>query len=154
MEQVVDQVYGILSKEGIHFDSREDGNEYRVRFDSAYVFVSFEERADTIVVSLRCPLLQEVDEVVAGREKLLTAVNDLNGSIMFGKACWYADRKLVELEHYLRGNDLQAKDLIHALRTLASTAEERDDAMQKDLGTGKRGSDVWTTPGEEPVVET
>ena len=152
-ERYVDQVYGILSKAGIAFDTREDGRQYRIRYDSAYVFVGFREVGDDALVTLTCPLLQEVDVAVPGRERLLEAVNRFNCATLLGKACWYEERRQVDVEHYLRADDLQAAELVHALAMIAASVERHDDELQHELGTGRRGADVWAADDDEEVLE-
>jgi hypothetical protein len=154
MERLIDQVFGILSRNKVEFQTRQDGREFRIPYDSAAVFLDFQQQGEEELVAIRSPLLQDVDESGPGREKLLGLVNDLNCRIMLGKACWYADRKVIELEHWLRGNDLQGAELMHALSLIARTAGAEDDALRDALGTGRTSREVMEAEaGEDDVVE-
>jgi hypothetical protein len=149
MERIIDQVYGILSKAGIAFETRPDGKQYRVRNGSAYVFVGFLDRGEDALVALTCPILQEIDESVPGTLKLFEAVNHFNCQTLFGKACWYPESRTITVEHYLRGNDLQAAELLHALELMAETVEAEDDVLLETLRTGHKGDQVWAVSRDD-----
>jgi len=153
MERIIDQVFGILSKAGVAFQTRPDGKQYRVRNGSAFVFIGFLDRGDDVLVSLTCPILQEVDEAVPGPLKLLEAVNRFNCETLYGKACWYPVTRSITVEHYLRANELDADELLHALELMAETVEEDDDSLLAALGTGRRGEDVWGAEDDDGIVE-
>lgn len=41
VQRVIEQVAGVLFRNGVEFDTRADGNEYRILHDSTATFVSF-----------------------------------------------------------------------------------------------------------------
>jgi hypothetical protein len=149
VERIIDQVHGIMSKAGLHFDTSSDGKEYRVPYDSAFVYVRFNQSGDDTMVSFTSPLLSEVDESVPGKQKILEAVNDLNAEIMIGKAVYYAEHKWIGLEHWIVGDDLQADEYLDTLGRVAHTAEDWDDKFLESLGTGVRSRDFLNRQSDE-----
>ena len=70
------------------------------------------------------------------------------------------EAKSIVLEHDLLGNDLDADELMGALRTLASMADDLDDKLRTAIGTGRSAQESWneahdqaqTPTGTGPVV--
>jgi hypothetical protein len=131
-----------MSRADLHFMTRDDGAEHRLLFDSTVIYVAVQEVGPKLLVSLRCAMLEEVDENVPGAGKLLGEVNDINCASTIGKACWYADENRIMFEHWFPGESLEPEEFLGTLRMFVYTADARDDALRDALGTGMRGKDV------------
>ena len=137
MQRVIEQVAGILHRNGVEFDTRADGNEYRILRDSSATFVSFHRFGDRTMVSLYSPVLQEVEEADRIAE-ICQAMNDLNASSRFGRFVYYPELRVIALEYDLLGDDLQELELMYAVDLISSVANTQDEELKVRLGTGLR----------------
>ena len=137
MQRLIEQVAGILHRNGVEFDTRADGTQYRVLLDSSATFVSFTDYGGRSVISLYSPILQEVDEADQ-RGAILEALNDLNAASRFGRFVYYPELRVIALEYDLLGEDLQESELLNAVGLVAETANAQDEELKIILGTGLR----------------
>ena len=64
----IEQVTGILVREGLRYQMSEDGRTYRLLFGSAAVFIDFDAwQDDGVVITVHSPVLQDIDPESAGR---------------------------------------------------------------------------------------
>jgi len=160
-ERVVQQVYGILSMTKGEFGTDDTGKSFLVTYGTSGVYVDFRDWADgQTLVNLHAFVLDEVDVADERRLKILEELNEVNKSTYVGKVYLDVEAKTIVLEHDLLGNDLDADELMGALRTLASTADELDDRLRTAIGTGRSAQESWndahdqaqTPEGTGPVV--
>jgi hypothetical protein len=135
MQRLIEQVAGILHRNGVEFDTRADGTQYRILLDSSATFVSFSDYGGRSVVSLYSPILQEVDEA-GGVGPILEALNDLNAASRFGRFVYYPELRVIALEYDLLGDDLQEGELMNAVGLVSETANAQDEELKLVLGTG------------------
>jgi hypothetical protein len=135
MQRLIEQVAGILHRNGVEFDTRADGTQYRILLDSSATFVSFSDFGGHRVVSLYSPILQEVDEA-GGVGPILEALNDLNAASRFGRFVYYPELRVIALEYDLLGDDLQEGELMNAVGLVSETANTQDEELKLVLGTG------------------
>jgi hypothetical protein len=135
MQRLIEQVAGILHRNGVEFDTRADGTQYRILLDSSATFVSFSDFGGRSVVSLYSPILQEVDEA-GGVGPILEALNDLNAASRFGRFVYYPELRVIALEYDLLGDDLQEDELMNAVGLVSETANAQDEELKLVLGTG------------------
>jgi hypothetical protein len=135
MQRLIEQVAGILHRNGVEFDTRADGTQYRILLDSSATFVSFSDFGGRTVVSLYSPILQEVDEA-GGVGPILEALNDLNAASRFGRFVYYPELRVIALEYDLLGDDLQEGELMNAVGLVSETANAQDEELKLVLGTG------------------
>ena len=149
-ERVIQQVYGILSMNKVEFRTDDEGKSFLVPYGSAGVFVDFRDWADgQTLVNLHAFVLDEVDAADERRLQILDELNEINKSTYVGKVYLDVEAKTIVLEHDLLGNDLDADELMGALRTLASTADELDDRLRLTLGTGRTAKAAWDEANEQ-----
>lgn len=159
-ERVIQQVSGILGMSDIAFRADEGKRSFLVPCGSAGVFISFVDRGESTVVSLRAIVLEQVDGSGERRQKILEALNEKNRSVLFG--CFYFDDGHVIVDYQLLGDQLEAPELLNALAALCSTADAVDDELRDAIGSGVRATDAWNAAqaaasdpvGVGPVVET
>jgi hypothetical protein len=135
MQRLIEQVAGILHRNGVEFDTRAEGTQYRILLDSSATFVSFSNFGGRSVVSLYSPILQEVDEA-GGVGPILEALNDLNAASRFGRFVYYPELRVIALEYDLLGDDLQEGELMNAVGLVSETANAQDEELKLVLGTG------------------
>ena len=129
----IEQVTGILVREGLRYQMSEDGRTYRLLFGSAAVFIDFEAwQDDSVVISVHSPVLQDIDPESAGAAQALNLLNDLNRSFFFVKFT-FRDGILVA-RYDLLGDTLQAGELVNALYEIAGAADRLDDELADALG--------------------
>ncbi len=145
MQRLIEQVAGILHRNGVEFDTRADGTQYRILLDSSATFVSFSDFGGRSVVSLYSPILQEVDEA-GGVGPILEALNDLNAASRFGRFVYYPELRVIALEYDLLGDDLQEGELMNAVGFVSETANAQDEELKLVLGTGMSYQEA--DPGE------
>jgi T3SS (YopN, CesT) and YbjN peptide-binding chaperone 1 len=160
-DRVIQQVYGILSMNKVEFKTDDGGKSFLVPYGSAGVFVDFRDWSDgQTLVNLHAFVLDQVDVAEERRLKILEELNEVNKANYLGKVYLDVDAKTIVLEHDLLGNDLDADELMGALRTVASMADDLDDQLREAIGTGRSAKAAWdeanaqaqTPEGTGPVV--
>ena len=149
VEASIEQVTGILVREGLRYSMAEDRRTHRLLFGSAAVFIDFNDwQDDSVVITVHSPVLQDIDPESAGGAAALNLLNDLNRSFFFVK---FTFRDGILIARYdLLGETLQAGELINAIYEIAGAADRLDDELSDKLGgkpyEAKLGE--WT-PGPE-----
>jgi type III secretion system-like peptide-binding chaperone len=160
-ERVIQQVYGILSMNKVEFRTDDAGKSFLVPYGSAGVFVDFRDWSDgQTLLNVHAFVLDQVDVAAERRLKILEELNEVNKANYLGKVYLDVDAKTIVLEHDLLGNDLDADELMGALRTVASMADDLDDRLREAIGTGRSAKAAWdeanaqaqTPEGTGPVV--
>jgi len=129
----IEQVAGILVREGLRYETAADGRTYRLRFESAAVFIDFRPwQDDSVVIIVHSPVLQDIDPESAGAAQTLNMLNELNRSFFFVKFT-YRDGILIA-RYDLLGETLQAGELINAIYEIAGAADRLDDELAMSLG--------------------
>lgn len=133
VETSIEQVAGFLVREGLKYHVSGDGRTYRLRFDSAAVFIDFREwQDDSVVIIVHSPVLQDIHPDSAGAAQALNLLNDLNRSFFFVKFT-YRDGVLIA-RYDLLGESLQAGELVNAVYEIAGAADRLDDELSEALG--------------------
>jgi hypothetical protein len=129
----IEQVTGILVREGLRYSMSEDGCTHRLLFGSAAVFVDFNDwQDDSVVITVHSPVLQDIDPESAGAAAALNLLNDLNRAHFFAK---FTFRDGILIARYdLLGETLQAGELINAVYEIAGAADRLDDELSTTLG--------------------
>ena len=129
----IEQVTGILVREGLRYHMSVDGRTHRLLFGSAAVFIDFNEwQDDSVVITVHSPVLQDIDSASAGAAQALNMLNALNRSFFFVKFT-YRDGILIA-RYDLLGETLQAGELVNALFEIAGAADRLDDELADALG--------------------
>jgi hypothetical protein len=153
-QRIIQQVHGILAREDVRFALSADRESFLVPVPhgSAAVLIDFHPwgRGQTMI-SLRSEVLVDVEVTEESRLQILEHLNALNQSSLFGRFYLDADRSTIVLRHDLLGDELQADELINALYTVGLLADQTDDELMHEIGTGIRASDAAGREG--PVVE-
>lgn len=153
-ERIIQQVHGILAREDIRFALSDDRNSFfvPVPHGSAAVLIDFHHWGrDQTMISLRSDVLVDVRTTDDNRLQILEHLNALNQGSLYGRFYLDADGSTVVLRHDLLGDYLQAGELINALYTVGLLADQADDQLMHEFGTGVRASDASVADG--PVVE-
>src|SRR3954451_3171239 len=129
----IEQVTGILVREGLRYQMSADGRTYRLLFGSAAVFIDFDAwQDDGVVITVHSPVLQDIDPDSPGAARALNLLNELNRSFFFVK---FTFRDGILIARYdLLGDTLQAVELVHALYEIAGAADTLDDELPNALG--------------------
>ena len=129
----IEQVTGILVREGLRYSMSEDRRTHRLLFGSAAVFVDFNDwQDDSVVITVHSPVLQDIDPDSPGAAQALNLLNDLNRSFFFVQ---FTFRDGVLIARYdLLGETLQAGELVNALYEIAGAADRLDDERAEVLG--------------------
>ena len=154
VERVIEQVHGILGIAGVPFSMSDDKQSFLIASGSARVFLLFRPSGESVVVSVRVYLLDEMD-LGGDRPALIhERLNTLNAERFFCKLYLQASGTIV-LEYDLLGDELDSKELLHALGTISAQADELDDLLSAEFGTGLKAEEVakgGETGGTGPVV--
>jgi hypothetical protein len=149
-KRVIEQVHGILARAEIRFVMGDDRVTYLVPVPggSAVVWIQFHPwgRAQTMI-SMKSEVLVDVDVSDENRLQVLEHLNALNQTSLFGRFHLDADRSTVILQHDLLGDELQAEELINALYTVGLLADQADDQLLAEFGSGARASDRAAAEG-------
>lgn len=137
---VADFVEETLRARDIRFD-RGPGPVFRLPHGSAQVVLEFDDLGGGAVVRVSAVVLDELTVDAEEERSALRAVNDRNRTLRFGKFTWDADRREIRLEYDLLGDWLQAEELVNAVTSVAQMADDHDDLLRGELGSGRRASD-------------
>jgi hypothetical protein len=142
-QRILDQLRGILSRNEIEFLEDDARTVFTIPFESTACHVEVYDWNGGAVVQLRGIVLENVDAKGERRGRMLERLNALNRDGAFG-TLWLTDEDpgTVILEHHLLGDELDEIELMHALRAVATRADELDDELSKEFETGERWSDV------------
>src|SRR4051812_32427228 len=129
----IEQVTGILVREGLRYQMSADGRTYRLLFGSAAGFIDFDAWQDGRGgITGPSPLLQDIHPESAGAAQALNLLNALNRSFFFVK---FTFRDGILIARYdLLGDALQAVELVNALYEIAGAADRLDDELAGALG--------------------
>src|SRR4051794_23807575 len=110
VEASIEQVAGILGREGLSFQTSDDGRVYRLLFGSTAVFIAFQRWMDeSVVITIYSPILQDMAEDSPGAAQALNMLNDLNAKHFFSKFTF--QHGVLIAEYDLLGDNLQASEL-------------------------------------------
>lgn len=157
VQQVLEQVAGIMHRERLHFDVRPDGRGYCVPFPGAAVFVEVGRWRDGVMVTVTAPVLQEIGEDGPGAAAALNALNPLNRGHRFLKFL-FIDGDLIVAGDLL-GDTLQAGELLNLVHGTAAAAGEVAASLAEE--TGGLTYDQWveaeearaTMEADEPAAD-
>ena len=74
--------------------------------------------------------------------RLLRSLNDRNARLQYGRFFYEPDQRRIIHDFQILGSDLQPAELMNGLVSVARTADEHDDLLREELGTGARASDL------------
>ena len=135
---VIDQVGGIMAREGLSADWDEETGDHRLFFESAMILVSVMGDDDRPVVKIHSPLLFDVD-YAGNRAAILARLNNINGKYRFLKT--YLLGSNVVSHYSMPAVNLDAEDFMRAMELMVRLSEELDDTLMIELG-GRRAVDV------------
>ena len=141
---LTDTVLTMLARIGIDADL-ENGYLARIHYGSAAV--TLEIAANPATLAVRACVLADVKVADADHElRILRTLNDSNSRSRFGKFVLDREAAEITLEYEILGGFLQQEELLNALQAVARTADDQDDLLIEELGTGRRASDVVGRP--------
>jgi hypothetical protein len=141
LTRVTEQAHGILGIAGIPFQMNEDRTSFLLTYGSARLIVVFRPYNDSVVVSIRAYVLDEVDSSGDRLLQIYERLNALNAERFFGKL-YLEQPGTIMLEYDLLGDELDARELLHAVSTISGMADELDDSLSAELGTGTKAEDM------------
>jgi hypothetical protein len=143
-DAVIDQVGGIMTREGLVFSSNDEGDAYQLLFDSAAIYVNFAGTQDAPIVKLHSPLVMDVPPE-GQRDGILARLNEINMKYRYLKL--YLADDIIVAHYAIPGANLDGADFSRAMRMMVSLCEMLDDSLMVQFG-GNRSVDVigW---GEE-----
>jgi hypothetical protein len=141
-ETLLERVKLTLAQREINY-SLERGHLLRVEHGSADVAIDVEDRPGSSTVAVRAIVLAEVEASDMEAElRILRSVNERNARSRFGRFYWDRSTAEIILEYKILGSHLQPEEMINALSAVATGADDQDDLLMEELGTGRRASDV------------
>lgn len=133
LDASIEQVAGILVREGFKFDTAEDKRSYRLLFGSAAVFIHFRQWQEaSVVITVSSPILLDIDAESPGAAAALNTLNDLNREHFFARFTFTGD--ILQADYDLLGDHLQARELSNAIYVIAAAADHLDDELLDSLG--------------------
>src|SRR4051812_4386998 len=137
---LVTSVELMLAERDVRYERRA-GPMFAIPYGSAEIVVEFDNLAGGNVIRVSAVVLDEL-ELAPGAEKgALRAVNDRNRSLRFGKFVLHEDARAISLEYDLLADFLQPEELMNAVSAVAQMADEHDDLLGSELGSGRRAVD-------------
>jgi hypothetical protein len=146
LQASIEQVAGILVREGLRFQVHDDGDHYRLLFEPDAVFIHFEQRGDAVRIFLTSPALQRLDPEDPGYALVLNRLNELNRRHGFVK--WIVDDGTLMAVHDLLGDHLQAGELLNALGAMTTAVQEAVKELADEVG-GERYAEAVARELEE-----
>lgn len=139
MAELLDDVRLALQRGGVEYDVA-GSDELRIRHGSAEVLLQLGSGGRS-VISLSSDVLSRC-EIGADEELgVLKALNDRNRALSFGTFFLTEAADRIVLRYDLLAEHMQDEELLHALHAVAKAADDHDDILQRELGTGLRAGD-------------
>jgi hypothetical protein len=133
-------VEAALAERGIRFERR-SGPVLHIPHGSAEVMVGFDDLAGATVIRVSAVVLDELGLSTDAEPAALRALNDRNRSVRFAKFVLEPGGGDIRLEYDLLGDYLQPEELINAVTSVAQMADDHDDLLRQELGSGRRAAD-------------
>lgn len=136
-----------MTREGLVFGTSDEGDSYRLLFESAAIYVDFAGDPESPIVQISSPLVMEVP-LEGQRDRLLARLNDLNTSYRYIKLFLQGDT--IVASYAIPGRNLHRDDFSRAMEVTSSLAEMLDDTLMLEFG-GERSVDVieWDADVED-----
>ena len=129
----IEQVTGILVREGLRYHMSVDGRTHRLLFGSAAVFIDFNEwQDDSVVITVHSPMLQDIDPGQRGRGAGAEHAQRPQPVVLLRQV--HLPRGILIARYDLLGETLQAGELVNALYEIAGAADRLDDELAEVLG--------------------
>ena len=146
----IEQVAGILVREGFKFGTAGDKRSYRLLFGSTAVFIHFHTwQDDSVVITVSSPILLDIDPESPGAAQALNLLEELNRQHYFARFTFTGTT--LEVDYDLLGDHLQAAELANAIHVIAGAADHLDDHLLAALGGKKYETKLaeWASDGDE-----
>lgn len=137
---VVEQVRLILQARGIEYHVS-PSHEIHIDYGSARVEVAFRSAAGETIIRVLALVLDELEIDDEVEFRILRSLNDRNRTLPFGKFVLDRERAEVQVEYEILGDHLQDPEFMTALTAVAGLADDHDDLLQSEFGTGRRAAD-------------
>src|SRR3954451_6533292 len=137
---VLQLVETTLAEREIRYDRR-PGPVLHVPHGSAEGMIAVDDLAGGNVIRVSALVLDELAVDSDAENTVLKALNDRNRSVRFAKFVLDPDGTNIRLEYDLLGDFLQAEELINAVTSIAQMADDHDDLLRQELGSGRRAID-------------
>ena len=138
--EILGFVENTLTERAIRY-ALSDGPTVSVPHGSAEVSIEFDDLGGSTVVRVSAVVLDELDLRDGDDAGALRAINDRNRTLRFGKFVLEADSRRITLEYDLLGGFLQPEEVVNAVTSVAQMADEHDDRLLRELGSGRRAVD-------------
>ncbi len=134
-----------MTREGLVFATNDEGDSYRLLFDSAAIYVDFSPDPHDPIVKLHSPLIMNVP-LEGQRDRVLRRLNDINCKYRYLKVHLRGDTIIAQ--YAIPGRNLDGEDFARAMKMMVSLCEMLDDSLMVELG-GDRSLDVLRWQDEE-----
>ena len=130
----------ILQGRGIAY-TMTPSQELKIDYGSAEAVVGFRASAGETVIIASALVLDELHLDDALEFRMLRSLNDRNRTLPFGKFVLDREAGEVRVEYEILGDHLQDPEFMTALGAVAGLADDHDDLLQREFGTGRRAAD-------------
>src|SRR4051812_27329948 len=137
---VATSVEVMLAERDVRYERR-PGPTFAIPHGSAEIVIEFDDLAGGNVIQVSAIVLDEIELAPEAEEGALRAVNDRNRSLRFGKFVLHEGARKITLEYDLLADFLQPEELMNAVSAVAQMADEHDDLLGSELGSGRRAVD-------------
>lgn len=137
---VVDQVRLILQSRGIQYEVLPEGV-LKIDYGSAETIISFRWSAGETVILVSSRVLEDLSIDDALEFRILRSLNDRNRTLPFGKFMLDRESASVSVEYEILGDHLQDPEFMTALSAVAVLADDHDDLLQQEFGTGRKAAE-------------
>jgi len=141
--RVLEQVFGILGMEGVAFSPNADKTSMLVPYGSSGVYISIRDWGESTIVYLRATVLGEIERSDERTQTIFGILNEANKKSSFGKLYYDTEESQIILEYDLLGDHLDGSELMNALRVLTTMADELDERLSTEIGSGMKSKDLW-----------
>jgi hypothetical protein len=125
-------VHGYLSRlDATRWQVRSGEASFRLLQGSTAVYVSFPPEDGDVLVHMQARVLEGVST-----QAPIAMLAILNGSVRFGRFCFYPDEELVSLEHEFLAETLDDSEFFNALARVAATADAWDERLRDEYEFG------------------
>ena len=138
VDRAISQMRLALQERGISYELPGDDH-LVIGYGSAEIGIRVRARGESTVIHIAACVLDEVT-IEADQELLLMrGLNERNRTVSYGK--FFFENGSIQVEYELLGDFMQDEEFISALTAIAQVADDHDDLLRSELGSGRRAAD-------------
>jgi hypothetical protein len=148
----IKRIVEVLSDAGLPVEVSEDGAQIRIRRGSSETVGELQEIAGELALHLVAPVLVDIDDDGSRTAQVLERVNNLALRVPLVRFAYDQEQHALLMLYDVFLGALRPEDLVAAVHRTTSVADDLDDKLQAELGTGRLAAERGATSDLSDLV--